>query len=290
MKWLELAIYVHPVAHDSLSVYLFDLGCTGVYIEDIKGNPLKAYLPANRDSKQLRGRITLFVEQLASFFPEVRSPRLRFSILENQNWESNWRQFFYPQSISSELLIIPSWESPPASYKHTIRIDPGPAFGTGQHPTTRMCLRAMEKVDLPVKWTMLDVGTGSGILSVYGRMQGASKVLAMDIDPEAISWAAHNIAINNLSRNIILSTDPLSQIRETFSLITANLVLTDIIDLLGHFHRLLDVNGWVILSGLLKDQLSEIDDAVFSFGFTKRMTGYLDEWACVIFQKSPTIL
>ena len=115
-------------------------------------------------------------------------------------------------------MIVPAWEPmPDAVDGHVIRIDPGPAFGTGQHATTRMCLEAMEKIHFPKTWTMLDVGTGSGILATYGAQLGASKILAIDIDPEALRWAERNIQINDLSEFIDLSNTPLEQVKGTFS-------------------------------------------------------------------------
>ncbi len=111
--------------------------------------------------------------------------------MENQDWQRNWRRFFRPVRISKKLLILPVWEElpPHAEETHIIRIDPGPAFGTGQHATTKMCLQAMEFFGSLESRTLLDVGTGSGILAIYGAQSGFGNIEAIDVDTEAVRWA-----------------------------------------------------------------------------------------------------
>ena len=136
-------------------------------------------------------------------------------------------------------MVYPAWEPLPGDTESlVVRIDPGPAFGTGQHPTTRMCLEALEKISLPESWSMLDVGTGSGILAVYGAKLGAGPVVAIDSDPEAIRWARKNIELNGLTGKIELSSGSLEKIRARFSVVVANLTLNTIKELFPHFESL----------------------------------------------------
>jgi ribosomal protein L11 methyltransferase len=161
--WLEISIEIDPVAHEALSAFLFDLGCEGTISGDSPDRSFKAYFSFQKDLEDIENRIGVFLQKLEDIFPEVRSPMLTVRKIEDQDWSRLWRRFFRPDRVTERLMIFPAWEPIPRDQKgDVIRIDPGLAFGTGQHPTSRMCLEAMESVPLPGSWTMLDVGTGSG--------------------------------------------------------------------------------------------------------------------------------
>jgi len=285
--WLEVSIDVHPVAHEALSAFLFDLGCKGVVTKDFNDHTLKAYLPFRKNPEDIRTRLTLFLQALKEIFPEVKSQEPIFSKIEDQDWSRNWRKFFRPDRVTQRLLVLPAWEpvTPYMDDGQVIRIDPGPAFGTGQHPTTRMCLEAMENIPLPGSWTMLDVGTGSGILAIYGAKLGASRVAAIDLDPEAIRWAERNIKLNDVAVGMDLSSRPIEKWEENFFLITANLILSVILDLMPHFPPVLYSNGWLILSGILRDQVKEVEGGLAEYGFYKDQALYQEDWACLIARK-----
>jgi ribosomal protein L11 methyltransferase len=285
-RWLEISIHIHPVAHEALSAFLFDLGCKGLVYEDFLEHFLKAYFPFQENFEDLQGRINVFLQKLKEIFPEVQSPKLTFTKIEDQDWSRNWQHFFRPQRITRRLMVLPAWEPVPLDLEdQVIRIDPGPAFGTGQHPTTRMCLEAMEKVILAESWTMLDVGTGSGILAIYAAKLGASRVVALDLDPEAIRWAERNIHLNNLSGAIELSSMPLETWRDPFSLLTANLTLGVILELFSNFNYVLHPGGCLILSGILRDQVKDLQDCFAEYGFSEEQVLYQAEWACVLARK-----
>ncbi|MCD6298009.1 MAG: 50S ribosomal protein L11 methyltransferase [Deltaproteobacteria bacterium] len=172
--WLELSIRIHPDSHESLSAFLFDLGCSGVVLKNFRDSSLKAYLPFQENFEDLRNRVKVFLGKLAEIFPQVLSPELTISKIEDQDWSRNWQRFFHPDRVTPKLSIWPAWEPVPASINgHVIRIDPGPAFGTGQHATTRMCLEAMEKVVLPESRALFDVGYGQRHpCNVRGHVRG----------------------------------------------------------------------------------------------------------------------
>lgn len=284
--WLEISIDIHPVAHESLSTFLFDLGCQGLVSEDFQDRSLKAYLPFNKDLENIRNRVKIFLQGLKEIFPEIRAYKLTFGQIEDQDWSQNWRRFFRPEPITEKLMVLPAWEPVPRScVGHVIRIDPGPAFGTGQHPTSRMCLEAMEKLSPSGSWTMLDVGTGSGILAIYGAKLGALRVQAIDIDPEAIRWAERNVELNDLSGAIEISSRALEKWEERFTLVAANLTLDVILNLLPLFPRLLIPDGWVILSGILRDQVKDLEGRLTEHGLHEDQVIYQGEWACVIARK-----
>ena len=183
-------------------------------------------------------------------------------------------------------MVIPAWEDVPDHFhERVIRMDPGPAFGTGQHPTTRMCLEAMGRICLPKSWEMLDVGTGSGILAINGAQLGAERVVAIDIDAEALHWAKKNIALNKLPVTIELSNTSLENITDPFRMLTANLVLGTIITFLPHFSRLLRSEGWGILSGILQDQMHSIENSLSQYPLILETTLRMEEWVCLIIKR-----
>ncbi len=286
--WLEISIDIHPVAHEALSALLFDLGCQGMVTQDFSGHILKAYWPFQQNFEHLQNRINGCLTELGVIFPEARSFKLRLCNLQDRDWGHSWRRFFHPDRVTPNLMIYPAWEPVPESTEGTvIRIDPGPAFGTGQHPTTRMCLRAMEKGVLDGTWSLLDVGTGSGILALYGERIGARRILAIDTDPEALRWAKRNISLNGQSEVIQLSSDPLEALEEKFDLIVANLILGTILDLLPSFPPIIKQDGTLILSGVLREQVPQVKALLPGHGLGTLEVLYEKEWACVLVKKRP---
>jgi len=283
-QWLEITIHIAPSAHEALSTFLFDLGCEGVQTEDFS---LKTYLPATRNAEVIRDRISDFLQLLKEIFPEISPPRLEMSQIEAQDWGLLWRRFFQPQQVTGRLLILPPWEPlPHNSEGQVIRMDPGPAFGTGSHPTTQMCLRAMEMISPGQPWTMLDVGTGSGILAIYAAMLGARRIVAIDTDPEALRWAKRNIALNNLDDLVEVSNKPLELYENPFSLIAANLTLNIIMEVLPHISGLPGPGGWVVLSGLLKNQVEDLEGPLAIHGLITKEILFEQEWASLITKKA----
>jgi ribosomal protein L11 methyltransferase len=281
--WVEITIDVHPIAHESVGAFLFDLGCSGVVTQNFQNHSLKAYLPAERDPEDLRRRIDLFLEALKNIFSEIGSPKVAVNQLRDQDWSQTWRQFFRPEQVTRQLMILPAWELiPPSQGGHLIRVDPGPAFGTGQHPTTRMCLEAMEKVGKPQPWSMADVGTGSGILSIYAAKLGAGQIMGFDIDADAIRWAERNIDLNGLSGRISLTLQPIQRVERSFFLVAANLTLGTILELFPHLSRLTEPGGYLVLSGLLRDQASRASAQLDKHGLREENVFHRDEWTCVV--------
>jgi len=286
--WLKISISTHPITYEALGAFLFDSGCTGIVTEDFQDHSLTAYMPLPDDLDKTRAGIEAHLKDLEAVFPEIKTAKLELSIVKDDGWNRNWRGFFSAESISSDLTIVPAWEPLPVEMKKTvIRIDPGPAFGTGQHPTTQMCLQMIEKLPKPEHWTMLDVGTGSGILSIYGSKLRAARILGVDTDPEAVRWAQRNIELNDLSGEIELSTKPLHQITANFSLLAANLFYEEIASLFPLFPGLLNPGGWLILSGILQDQVEGIKELTDKYQFDEYELLCQEEWACLVSRKKP---
>jgi ribosomal protein L11 methyltransferase len=285
--WLEITIDIDPSAKEAVSDFLMGLGCDGVVSEDFESGLMKAYLPSeSTDPDVVKNSLLTFFDNLKDAFPDIPAPVFDIKEIANQDWGTSWRSFFYLEKITDNLMILPAWEAMPAPVNcHVIRIDPGTAFGTGKHETTRMCLKAIED-NAPAKpWTMLDVGTGSGILSVYGAMLGAQEITAIDNDPEAVSWAEKNIALNELPVKIDLSTTPLDRIEKRYDIIVANIIMNTILELTPLFPALLATDGIIILSGILTGQIDRIVEDLKRYGLKKRGETIMCEWACLIVKK-----
>ena len=284
---LEIAIDAAPELNDALSAFFFDLGCTGLVLEDFGNRTLKAYLPLAESTEDIQNRISIYLNHLSLINPHLPAPRFKLTKMENQDWQQNWRRFFHPVRITDRLLVLPVWEKPPpcTQEEHIIRIDPGPAFGTGQHATTKMCLQAMASFGGNGSQTLLDVGTGSGILAIYGAMLGFGKIEAIDVDPEAIRWAERNIKLNGATDAINLSSTGIEAMGGLFSLICANLILGELLRLMPVLSRLTQPHGRLVISGILREQVERIEETLPGAEFSLSDTLYEDEWACMILKK-----
>ena len=280
--WMEVSIEVHPAAHEAVSAFLFDLGCQGVALGEKGKTSLMAYLPMTERFEELRGRLEVFLSTLKEYFPEAGPASLRWSKIQDEDWGLTWRRHFHVERITERLTVVPAWEPVPEAPGCTvIRMDPGPAFGTGAHPTTRMCLESIENLHPRDAWTMLDVGTGSGILAIYADKLGAGRILATDTDPEALRWAERNIELNRCSKSIELSSKPVGELSGGFSILVANLTRDALLQLLPDFERLLEKGGAMILSGLLHEQVQEVQKPLGLLGFKKIRVATQAEWACI---------
>jgi ribosomal protein L11 methyltransferase len=282
-RWLQISFTLNPVANEALSRFLFDLGCTGIVTEEAGDCTLRTYFHVQDEGAEIVPKIRSFLRDLEAIFPDVTSPGMRLSDIEDQDWSARWRSFFRPVQVTPGLLVAPPWERTTTDHNvRVIRIEPGLAFGTGQHATTQMCLESMELPPSGGPWTMLDVGTGSGILAVYAAMLGAAKVLAIDTDPDALRSAGENADLNGLASEIEFSTQPLETLSGSFSLVIGNLVLGTILDLISHFQRVLAPDGLLVLSGIMRGQVPELEQKIFQSGLQTERVSYKMDWACLV--------
>jgi ribosomal protein L11 methyltransferase len=266
-----------------MEAFFFELGCDGSVVQSDEESTLKAYLPLPADLGAVRKKILEFLRELEQIFPEVKTGPVTVGRLRNRDWSRGWQRFFRPLRVTPRLRIVPAWLPPPENpHAETILVDPGPAFGTGQHATTRMCLYAMERAALSLPWSMLDVGTGSGILAIYAAKLGAGRIVAVDNDPEALRWAERNIVLNGLRGRIELSATEPRLLKQTFTLLFANLTLPTILELHPDFPALLVPGGRMVLSGLLRDQVRAVRDGLRREGFLADKVLHRGEWASVV--------
>jgi len=228
------------------------------------------YLPVDTQVELLREKI----RESLWYLGRIRSlPEPEFRYIAEANWIEAWKEHYHPIPVGDLLLIIPAWLPLPEEPRAAVRIDPGMAFGTGTHPTTQLCLQIAEKHIQPGK-PVIDVGCGSGILSIAAIKLGASRALAVDIDPLAIQSTQQNAVLNGVEKQIELAAGSVQEIRSgIYSLKSAPLVFANILapvleDLLEQgLGNLIEPNGIGILSGILVEQAGSVERAARAEGF-----------------------
>ena len=188
--------------------------------------------------------------------------------VNEEDWANNWKQYYHTQRIGKRIVVTPSWEEyTPSGDDVQMRLDPGMAFGTGTHDTTRLCLELLEEVVTP-ETRILDVGTGSGILSVGGVLLGAPSALGVDIDPVAVKVANENAEINEVTgKTEFVCGDLTDKVHGKFEIVTANIVADVIIRLLGTVKNYLLKGGVLIVSGIIDTRADEVENACHEAGF-----------------------
>jgi ribosomal protein L11 methyltransferase len=206
-----------------------------------------------------------------------------------EDWAEAWKEHFHVERFGRRIVVVPSWrEYTPLPGDAVIRLDPGMAFGTGQHETTRMCLEALEEAVRPTA-RVLDVGCGSGILSLAAARLGASDVLAVDVDPDCVRVTRENAAKNGLAAVIraeqgsVAAAWPFAGPPDArFDVVVANIVARVIVELAGPLVRALQSGGTLIVSGVIAERESEVVAALAAAGATIISTRATGEWRCVI--------
>ena len=188
--------------------------------------------------------------------------------VNEEDWANNWKQYYHTQRIGKRIVVTPSWEEyTPSGDDVQMRLDPGMAFGTGTHDTTRLCLELLEEVVTP-ETRILDVGTGSGILSVGGVLLGAPSALGVDIDPVAVKVSNENAEINEVTgKTEFVCGDLTDKVHGKFEIVTANIVADVIIRLLSTVKNYLLKGGVLIVSGIIDTRADEVENACHEAGF-----------------------
>lgn len=203
--------------------------------------------------------------------------------VREEDWANNWKKYYHAQKISEKLAVCPSWEDyTPFGDEKVIQLDPGMAFGTGTHETTRLCLRLLEKC-VTEKTKLLDVGTGSGILAVGAALLGAPYVLGVDIDPQAVEVAKENAAKNGTSGvTEFVCGDLTKKVTGRYEIVTANIVADVILRLLGTVKKFLVPGGALIVSGIIDTRADETEKACMEAGF--RVVERIEEggWVAIL--------
>jgi ribosomal protein L11 methyltransferase len=267
-SWLQLSLRTDPSALDAVSNFLIERGSPGVVI---KKNEVQAYFAYSAEGSSVRRDVQRFLRGIRGIYPEVSERDLCWRVVKDRNWNRAWRRFFTPQRIGRMFWVTPPWTKPPSfNRRQVIVIEPGMAFGTGSHATTRGCLEFIEKVALSLNGrpiTALDVGTGSGILAIAMAKLGVEKIIALDNDPVALKVARGNVCANGVQDQIVLSRSNLIQVRRSFPIVVANLTAETILEVAAALERRVARRGYLILSGILRPKAIDVLRYFHSKGF-----------------------
>ncbi len=284
MIWQELSVitpreFVEPIS------YLFGRYGHGISMEEAGPDQilLRTYLPST--SKRRRAHIEVGVNLVRSVQPMAD---LAVKDLEDADWESAWKVHFTLLKIGSKLVIKPSWiDYEPEPHEVVIELDPGMAFGTGYHPTTRMCLEALEG-HLHRGMRVLDLGTGSGILSIAAMRLGAGSVVALDLDSSAVTAARKNFRAGGIKRMVRLAraTLPHQLVPEgDFDLAVANISARVITQQAEHLHPVIRPGGTLVVSGFVQGQSDELEGVVTGLGFRRTQIYSVEDWVALAFTR-----
>jgi len=258
-SWLQLSVRTDPSAFDGVSNFLLERGSPGVVI---RKRELQAYFANSAENGSIKKDVRRFLRGVGAIYPEGDIPRIRWRVIKDRNWNSSWHRFFTPQKIGKSFWVTAPWTAPPLRRRrHVITIEPGMAFGTGTHATTRGCLEFIEKVAPSFHgkgFSALDVGTGSGILAIALAKSGAKRVLAVDVDPLALKVARGNLRCNGVEKKVHLSGAKLSRIKARFPVVVANLTAETIIGQATALGKRVAPAGFVILSGILHPKTKQV--------------------------------
>ena len=311
MAWLEITLTTTHEASELMTDTLLALGAEGVYTEDpyefdqltddgfgiIKPDReeiydssdviVKAYIdPELYGVDDLETLIESEIQQLQSTFTMEFGPiDLTIQLADESGWD-DWKTQYPPIPMTDNLTIIPDWaDYTPREDERCIRIEPGIAFGTGDHPTTRLAIQAMAQHLTPDS-TVFDVGTGAGIIALSAGALGAHSVTAFDLDETATANARHHVAMNQLESVVTVQTNNLLEgVTDTASLIVANIITPILLRLLDDAYRCLEPNGVFIMSGIQAGEEQELISAATTIGFINISTTSETGWVCITCRK-----
>ncbi len=303
MNWLEVSLTVNGELAESVADVLARFAPNGVMTEQgVRFNDeedegtatgpitVRAYLEVNDQLEETRQKIEEALFYLGMIQPV---PTPTYKQIADQNWMEAWKQHYKPILIGERLLILPAWLQNPEPNRIPIKIDPGMAFGTGTHPTTQLCLELMERstANHPLS-TAIDVGCGSGILSIAAVKLGASKVLGVDIDIESVKNSRENADVNGVGEELILGQGSVTEVLNgQFEFRQAPLVVANILGpiLIRLFDAgladLIESKGEIILSGILNHQAEDVIAAGQAKGLVRGELRQMGDWVALALSK-----
>jgi ribosomal protein L11 methyltransferase len=286
MEWLEVSVTAENEAAEAVAEVLSRYAYRGVIIEagsegwNVGPVVVRAYLPADEQLRANKRRVEEALGHLNQISPV--SPPLFRSVAE-EDWAEAWKQRLTVLHVGQHIVIRPSWlDYTPASEDVVIRLDPGMAFGTGLHPTTQMCLVALEEIVRPGV-RVLDVGTGSGILAIAAVKLGAARVLAVDNDPVAVKAAKDNAVANGVQDRVNVMRGSLAGVSDGYDLVVINIVAKVIVDMVREgLAKQLCPGGILVTAGIIADQAPVVVEALEQNGLALTEQRQTDDWICLI--------
>lgn len=304
MKWIEAAITTRSEEIDALCEQLGSYDIGGICIEDEAD--FKRFLENNHQywdyvdddlAAHYDGlsRIKFYVEDSEAgraLLEKIRAGlgrEITTAAVDDADWENSWQQYYEPLEIGEKLLVVPEWQEAEPNGRTVLRLDPGIAFGTGSHPTTRMSLEALERFAAPGK-TALDLGCGSGILGIAALLLGCDRVLGCDVDPKSPDAAMANAALNGIgpdrlklyAGDLLRDEGMRRELDGSYDIVLANIVADVIVALSAFVRRYLKPDGVFICSGIIDGRDEEVRTALEQAGLTVLDHLHEEEWHCFV--------
>ena len=289
--WWLFEIEVPQELEESLIWKLKSIGINGYSIEySLQKNvkqQLRIWLPSYEWKLKDREKLIFLLEPLAQTFG-FSLPKPRWSKVQNEDWNLTWKEYWHPDPLGETLLILPAWMEVPEAFsrRRVVRIDPGSAFGTGSHPSTRLCLEELER-NWPVGMSVADLGCGSGILSLTSFILGASNVFAADIDSLAVRSTQNNFLLNNIpNSSFAIFKGSIDQLcfgigNKKVDLLLCNILAPVIKEVAFGFEQMMGLDGRVILSGILIQQVEDLSSFLEDLGWFVVKTLRQGDWALI---------
>lgn len=287
-NWWEINVLCEPILEDLVFWRLENFGCQGTASER-QGESLsvRAYFPQDLARSLDLAALSLWLRQDALAI-EMPLPLTQWKPIDEEDWGSTWKRYWQAREVGDRLLIYPVWLTPPEdSDRLIIRLDPGAAFGTGTHPTTQLCLEALEMrlSDGGAEEAIADIGCGSGILSIGAILLGAKQVYSVDVDPMAVKSAVTNRDLNQIdARQLTVKKGSIDRIPQLaggqVDGIACNILAEIIIEMIPTMTEITKPKGWGILSGILLDQAKPIADRLEEQGWVVATLWKREEWCC----------
>ncbi|TLS50322.1 50S ribosomal protein L11 methyltransferase [Paenibacillus antri] len=318
MLWHELTIYTTEEATEAIADWLHAQGAGGVSIEESgtldrkrdtslgqwyekplndipEGDAvMQAYFGEETDMEAIQAGVKELLAKLPSFGLNPGRGELSLASIQEEAWAEAWKQYFKPTHVSERLVIKPTWETyEPKPHETIIELDPGMAFGTGTHATTALCMRTLETVVKPGDH-VIDVGTGSGILAVTAIRLGAEHVLALDLDPVAVSSAKENAKLNRLEERITvqlsdllgaLKTTEASPVKLPVQVVVANILAEIIATFVDDVYQALETGGAYVASGIITSKEDLVTEALTRAGFEMESRSEENGWVALVARK-----
>ena len=308
MKWSELSIHTKNEAVEAISNILHEAGASGVVIEDSaeyakpredqygeiyalneedfpkEGVIVKAYLAESSFLNETVEEIKAAITNLTKFNIDIGENVVSIVEVNEEDWATAWKQYYHPVKISERFTIVPTWEdyTPVSTDELIIELDPGMAFGTGTHPTTVMCLQGLEKV-VKEGDTVIDIGTGSGVLSIGAAMLGAKSVHALDLDEVAVRSAKENVALNKVSDTVeVFHGNLLDTVKEPADVVVANILAEIIMSFTDDAFTIVKPGGLYVTSGIIGAKRDDVKAALEASGFVIEEVLLMEDWVAII--------
>lgn len=304
--WIEVSIVTASEAVEAVSGILYNTGVKGVSIEDPEdiefkkkhpgdwdyfdetllevkeGAIVKGYYKQDENLDEYLRYIKDSINNLHEFGIDKGKGLITICKVNEEDWENNWKKYYKPTKVGEKIVVKPIWEKYDASSDEIIlELDPGMAFGTGTHETTRMCIKALEK-HVKAESTVFDIGTGSGILAIAAAKLKAKEVIGVDLDPVAVKSATENVSYNNIDNIEIRHGNLMEVVQGKADIVVANIIADIIIFLTEDVKSFIVPGGLFISSGIIKDRKDDVLNKLEECGFKIEEVNIDGEWVCIV--------